>query len=76
MSMRWSCTVNWDHEQALALHQQLGNPLGEANQLGNLGLVARLARRLRGRPRPTMSRRWPCTGTRATPWARPPIWPT
>ena len=27
-------------EQALAIERQLGNPLGEANQLGNLGVVA------------------------------------
>ena len=27
-------------EQALALHRQLGNPLGEAIALGNLGAVA------------------------------------
>ena len=28
------------HEQALSLHTELGNPLGQAQDLGNLGLVA------------------------------------
>ena len=35
---RWRCDY---HQQSLDLHTQLGNPLGQANQLGNLGIVAR-----------------------------------
>ena len=56
--------------EALGISRDLGDRLGQANALLNLGIVRWRRRIIRARPVP-WQRRWASSATSVTGWARP-----